>query len=287
MARTMLDPSQINLRKLFSVEGVLRSRGYEVSENSSFKTTLLEKEDPDEAILDQLFECFSDRQNRIDILRAIENKSDLKPEILIKFPLLKFPKLDRTLFSVTLEWYLGELLVRKFRSFSSAFGVKIKGLTNSENVSDIGDFDTLSVMGDTSLVYIECKSGATNLEQICLAARRGRLIGANSTIVALDSQTGTYQKLKSLLENEQHPNFSLKTNVFEIESIGLPDSRAVVWADILFLPLASKSIENSLATVLRLDHHVRVESYHTAIYTSPFTEETKSVFQNRGFDISF
>lgn len=287
MARTLLNPNQIRLNLLFSVDRILQSRGYKIYQSATTEVTLLGRAEIDEQTLDQLFQCFLDRSNRNEILHAINEKSNLKNDFLLKWPLLQFPKLDRERFSATIEWSFGELLIRKFQSFSSAFGVKIQALTVSDDVTDIGDFDVLSVMGDTGLLYVECKSGGTNLEQIQMAARRGQLLGAKSTIIALESKTGNYQRLKSLLENEQHPNYKFQTSVFEIESIRMRDSSAIIWGNLLFLPLASSNLENSLATLLRLDHHLKARSYEEAIYSGSFSSVTEQIFSARGFRIRY
>ena len=123
--------------------------------------------------------------------------------------------------------------MRQFQSFSSSFGVVVKNLSDSIDLPDIGDFDAISVMGDGNLLYVECKSGATDAEQIVKAVRRGRLIGSAATVIALSGKTGNFSILKSLLSLQQHPELHHPTTVFDMTSINLPDSTATMEATYL------------------------------------------------------
>ena len=41
--------------------------------------------------------------------------------------------------STTFEWYVGEIIVREFKAFSSAFGVQIANMQQLDSGNEIGD----------------------------------------------------------------------------------------------------------------------------------------------------
>ena len=285
MPRSLIHPQQINLRELFTVERVLAARGLMVSKVGPIADTMLGPDERGEAFVQLFFDSFSKSQVRYELLQVC-NGSLKKESTFHSKPLIDNLLLGQQRFSKTLEWFIGENLVRKFGSFSSAFGVEIVGLADSAERLDIGDFDVVSVMGDSSLLYVECKSGAIDSEQILKATRRGRLIGSVATIIALSGKTGYMSMLKSLLGHVSHPEIGIPTTVFEISSISLADSCAIVWGNTYFLPLSSASLGNSLSTILRLIGQQRAGNYlYSVVGSAPFNLETQEMFRTMGFRI--
>lgn len=279
MPLTLISPSQINLRQLLSVERVLAARGLKVASHDSKSTTLLATEDRGADFEDLFYAKFSNSNVRFELLNISEGKLSIT-EAKYSMEIVENVILDRQRFSSTIEWYIGEMLVREFHSFSFAFGVKVAGLSDG----DIGDYDVLSVMGDTSLLYIECKSGSTDLEQIRKVVRRGRLIASAATVIALDKKSGTLSKLTKILADHLHPELGLKVQVFGLSAIGLQNSQIFVWGNTYFLPLTSESLENSTRTLLRLIGQQKAGNYNYSIVCSaPFDNGTESMFSSMGF----
>ena len=286
MPLTLLNPKQIDLRKLISVERVLAARGIKVKSTESLSVTLLGADDQGSEFESFFYEKFSNSDVRFELLKICEGTLP-KNDATHCRSFIDNLIIDRQRFSKTLEWFIGEMLVREFQSFSSGFGVKISGLNDQHESSDIGDFDMISVLGDITLLYVECKSGATNAVEICKAVRRGRLIGSSSTVVALDRKTGNINMLNALLGQEPHPELLRPSTVYELSSIGLPNSTVIIWGNTFFLPLVSVELKNGLSTILRLIGQQRAGKFWFSFYgSSPFTLETQETFRTMGFHLS-
>ena len=161
MGRTQISPTQLNTRLLFSVKVILLARGFEVIEEGSFEKLLIVEENNEHEIYNTLFDVFNDQKLRKELKdfcysQTKEVKQE-KNQQLIAYP--KFVK-ERLRFDNTLEWFAGELMVKKFSSFSSSHGIKIKDIIRNTTENDAGDYDALIVLRNTNLAYFECKSGS-------------------------------------------------------------------------------------------------------------------------------
>ena len=104
MTRTRIGKSQISLNEIFSVERILAARGFTISKSDSTLNTLMRIEVPTEEQISEFFESFDSTEKRRKMLTlAVDNSGEKYQE-------------NRKLFSNTLEWYIGEVLVRKFSS---------------------------------------------------------------------------------------------------------------------------------------------------------------------------
>ncbi len=124
---TQISPGQMRLPRLFSVERILASRGFQIKSEGIATDTLLTKNPWTFEEHNLMFEAFDNVIFRNELLTAIENPSfsSSHPEVSNLLALPTF-KRDRNKFSTTFEWYVGELLVRKFQAFSSSFGVNVE-----------------------------------------------------------------------------------------------------------------------------------------------------------------
>lgn len=234
MARTKQRGHQIALDEIFSVERMLAARGFTISKSDQIKNTLLRKEEPTEGEITEFFESFDSTEKRNAILKSDVEGSGTKYQE------------NRKLFSNTLEWYIGELLVRKFQAFSSAFGVQTRNTIRPTEVK-IGDFDVLAVLGDMSLLYAECKSGDVSFDEVRKALERGLMLATAATILIYEKDID----IRFLLKNKKYPNMDQLCRIDEIAVANLESSNVLMWHDVFFLD-ARSGLENKLQTCLRL-----------------------------------
>lgn len=118
---TLLRPKQIRLTELFTVERVLASRGFEVASEGVGLDTLVARSTWARNEADLVFRIFDDRQKRKSLLDCIEGKCtfDVDPDLQNMSSYPNFTS-TRQAFSHTFEWYVGELLIRRFGAFSSS-----------------------------------------------------------------------------------------------------------------------------------------------------------------------
>jgi hypothetical protein len=145
---TPLSPNQIRLHELFSVERILAARGFQVESQGSARDTLLEKDISSYEDLNLMFEIFQNHIHRKELLRTIDQPSyqPQTSEIANLVSRAEFRK-ERQRYSSTFEWFVGELLIRRFMAFSSSFGVSVKGLFRNSDGGTSGDYDVLSNRG--------------------------------------------------------------------------------------------------------------------------------------------
>ena len=295
-----------SFRELFSVERVLSARGLKSSMSEptlTFLNSLFAHHHQNYA---EFYDWFRISENRFKLLTHIDSTSrnhdsDLPPSrpysadmMRTAFPELSYCTFDeseqicRQRFSGTLEWLLGEILVCEFHAWSSATGIEICSLSDADEARALGDFDVVSVMSDMSLLYIECKSGGTTVDEIRKAIRRSRLLGASATILALERKTGQYDILHKLLSTEQHPLHGLCTTVYRLSSFGLPSSEIFGWGSVVFVPVAAKSLENCVRTAIRFNSKLRLNFItYEANFTGKFGPEIKNLFNSDGFHIDW
>ena len=178
---SLIRPKQLRLNELITVPRVLASRGFRVISEGEGLDTLLPRSiwRGDEA--DLVYAIFKDVVLRNEMLACIEkNKSPTSTELQKLFSISDLA-VTRQAFSHTFEWFVGELLVREFQAFSSSYGVKIDNIQRPEQRGETGDYDVLSILGDTSLLYIECKTGGFSRDEIVRAIDRGRVLHSSAS----------------------------------------------------------------------------------------------------------
>jgi hypothetical protein len=233
MPRTKIRGGQISLNEIFSVERILAARGFTVSQQGSLKETLIDADEPNESNITRFFESFDSTKKRENMLNSLTINGGNYQE-------------RRKQYSNTLEWYIGELLVRKFQAFSSAFGIKARNIIRP-TLSEMGDFDVLAVLGDMSLFYAECKSGEISYNQVEKAIERGLLLGTAATIIVYEKA----QDIISLLKDRDYPGIGYVCRINKIEISKLGDSDVLMWHDVFFLN-TNRGLENKIQTILRL-----------------------------------
>ena len=254
MSRTLLNANQI--RNLFSVERVLAARGFSVLRQKNHCTTILNASDPSQESIETLFSIFDDSQKRYELHKFVHTKKH-DPKQIKPLSSIEGAILDLSHYTTTLEWYFGELLVRKFQSLSSAFGVEISDNPNPRNNGLSGDYDVLSVMGDGSILYIECKSGSIGYDDVVKATDRGNSLFTTSTIVTFGGNT-TFLHLKSNFDNKPYPGINIRPTMQKIALKGRSESTIYAWNNTYFLPQSSDNVAG-LTTILRLITMTRVE----------------------------
>ena len=234
MSRTTVSGRQIRLNEIFSIERILAARGFTITGANTISNTLMQNAEPTDEETASFFESFDSTEKRQLILDS-----------LVKMSGNDFQR-KRNQFSNTLEWYIGELLVRKFQAFSSAFGVQVRNTIRPTD-DKMGDFDVLAVLGDMSLLYAECKSGSMSFEEVEKAAERGLVLATAATIIIYEKD----QNIRHLLEGRNYPGMDCSCKVDEVAVTKLANSNVTMWHDIFFLD-ARIGLENKLQTCLRL-----------------------------------
>ncbi len=262
--RTLLNPNQINLRELFSVKHILKSRGFNVTSVGNNEDLIIPILNWATKECDFLFEVFDAVNNRNEILNKI-NKNIKKPHLELVEILCKMDgfQLDRKRYATTFEWYIGELLVRKFSAFSYSYGVEIDNIKRNSTGTISGDFDIISVLGNTNLIYIECKSGKSkNIEQkhILKCLERALSLHCELSIMLIDDKIDE-EYLKWTLKGIKHP----LTNVCLLNKIEIKDSSKssiYEWGNCYFIS-SNKNIEEQIRSVLRINEARKVFDRYT------------------------
>lgn len=271
--QTFIRPTQIYLRELVSVQDILKSRGFRIGKFGTNEDLLIPKFYWPSIESDLLFDCFDNAKNRKELLDLLNRQID-KPKNKQVEELQKISgfELDRKKYTTTFEWYIGELLVRKFSAFSYAYGIQVKRIKRNTTGTDSGDFDVLAVLRNTNLIYIECKSGkAQNLEKehILKCTERGISLHCEMSIMVIDDVISE-DHLKWALEGASHP----LTNVNLLNKIQIKDnkeSQVYDWMNCYFVS-SKKNIEEQLRTVLRVSEAKKVaDQYMTALDTETYS----------------
>ncbi len=220
---TRISPRQLQLEQLFSVERVLSSRGFSVKSEGNGEDTILDKSSWSQNEADLVFDIFNNSILRKELLGHIENnveKSDLSETVSNLIRIDEFKK-GRQRFSTTYEWYVGELLVRKFMAFSSSYGVTVNAICRNSDGGTSGDFDVLSILGDMNLIYLECKSGKTKQNSIKNTLERSISLHCAASVVIRQDVTET--SLKQQL-SFAHPVLGNNSEVYKLNIKNLADS---------------------------------------------------------------
>lgn len=251
---TQISANQIRLRELFSVERVLGSRGFVVSGEGSATDTLLEKDYWLYSDLNLMFEIFDDQARRADLLSAVEDAAYKPgtPEVDRLVALKEFRR-DRQRYSTTFEWFVGELLVRRFMAYSSSFGVTVRDVIRNSDGGTSGDYDVLSVLGDLNLLYLECKTGKCHRTSILNSIERSIALHSAACIMFLGAGLSVAQ-LKQQLSGVKHPRFKHPGVLAKIAIKSVPQSEVFQWFDCYFVAAGEKDgeVENKVRTVMRI-----------------------------------
>jgi len=250
---TKLNPNQIRLECLFSVERVLSSRGFEVTVEGTGEDTLLAKNIWFQTEADLIFEIFNNEGQRQELLSYVEGNvgiADVSGDIQTLITNQDYQS-DRNRFSTTYEWYVGELIVRKFKAFSSSYGVTVSNICRNSDGGTSGDFDVLSILGDMNLLYLECKSGGTKQKSIKNTLERS--ISLHCVASIFFQQNINEIALKQKL-NFDHPVFGIGNDISKLSIKGVSDSTIYKWFDCYFIDASDVQgdIENKIRCVLRL-----------------------------------
>lgn|GEM_PF-6173131 len=248
-----INSSQMRLREIFSVERILNARGFQIKSEGGASQTVLEKEYWTSHDRESFFEVFQNVQMRSDLLRAT-----LEPNYVSQFELVRsltdrpeFLK-DRQRFSTTFEWFVGELLARKFGAFSSSFGVTVGDVIRGSDGGVSGDYDVLSVLGDMNLLYLECKTGKCHRSSILNSIERSIALHSIACVILLEGGISKTLLLQQL-HGQCHPRFGMVPRLGRIATRGVPESDIYEWSGCFFISGGtSGNIEIRLRTVMRI-----------------------------------
>lgn len=274
---TGINPKQIKISNLFTVERVLASRGVHIIKEGEGDDTIIGKKIWSKEEAEITFNIFNNEDKRKELLEYIENQKgvhELSNEVS-GFILNNGYKNTRQAYSSTYEWYVGELLVRRFQAFSSSYGVTVNNINRNSDGGTSGDFDVLSILGDMSLLYLECKSGSNTQKSIRNTLERS--ISLHCVASVFFQQRIHINNLKQLL-NFSHPIFGddHSPEIYKLSIKGVDNSDIYKWYDCYFIDASDiqSNIENKIRCVLRI---IEANRAMRNIFTS-FTKETyKSV----------
>lgn len=251
---SQLSSKQIRLREIFSVERILSSRGFVVSSEGSAKDTLLKKDFWLHSDLDLMFAIFDDQERRTDLLRFIEIVGySPKTADVQRLVTQKEFRRDRQRYSTTFEWFVGELLVRRFMAYSSSFSVTVRDVTRNSDGGTSGDYDVLSILGDLDLLYLECKTGKCRRNSILNSIERSIALHSAACVMFFGAGLSETQ-LKQQLSGVTHPRFKHSGVLARIAIKNVPDSEVFQWFDCYFVAAGERDgeVENRVRTTMRI-----------------------------------
>lgn len=201
-----------------------------------------------------MFEIFQNYTYREDLLNTVE-QDNYKPQTSGVRNLVsraEFKK-ERQHYSSTFEWFVGELLIRRFMAFSSSFGVTVKGLIRNSDGGTSGDYDALSILGDMSLLYFECKTGKCPQRSILNSIERSIGLHSVACVMFLGTDLSVSQ-LRQQLSGVSHPRYRHSGRLARISTRGVSESEIFQWFDGYFIGAGEGSgeVENKLRTVMRI-----------------------------------
>jgi hypothetical protein len=254
----MINPNQINIRLLFSVKDILLSRGFKLLSENDLNDTLISgnynETIDNHKLFNSLFQIFHSVTLRNELLRFIENNTEPKNHIVSD--LVKSERFlpERHLFSNSFEWFIGELMVRKFSAFSYSFGTRINEVLRNSDDGNVGDYDTLVVQRNTNLIYFECKTGRYDRRAIMKSIERSISLHTEFIVFFIMGSINE-TKLSDCLINADYPNFKnprlLKVN------IKTSDVSIYKWHNCYFIS-GEENIEEQLRTVLRINQAKKI-----------------------------
>ena len=250
---TKLNAKQIKLDSLFSVDRILASRGFRISKEGNALSTILPKEYWTWQEANLIFSAFDNELTRSKLLNLtydLSRESCQTASELVGLDLV----IDRNRFSTTFEWYVGELLVRRFGAFSASFGVQVDQMKRSEDGGNIGDFDVIAVMGDMNILYVECKTGGCSQQSIHQTIRRASQLHTVASVILLDKGVKELSLIQQV-SSRRHPRYATGTPI-PLMRIGIiDDSESFIyrWYNCFFIAGGKQTqLESRIRTVLRI-----------------------------------
>jgi hypothetical protein len=278
---SLLRPKQLRLTELFSAERVLASRGFQIDKQGDGTDTIIPRNVWEAVEADAVFSAFNDVKARVELLHFSRGDGQMptSPLAITVAQFLDFKK-DHQAFTRTFEWYVGELLIRSFQAFSSSYGVEIKEILRSSGTSPAGDFDVLTVLGDTSLLYLECKTGGFDRAKTLAMIERAEVLHCAASVMFVGAPC-TKVTIREMLKHAKYPRLPVTDAPRSISIKGVPGSDVFAWHDAYFVPAdaGGGEIEPKLRTILRMISARRIELDRVLTI-----EDSK--FEQLGFEIN-
>lgn len=240
-----------SFRDLFSVKEVLNSKGFEVISEGDGTDLLIPIKYLPRSDQDILFEAFNDKTSRSQLLKKIED-STFTASHSSSIALINHSKFisDRNKYSTTFEWYVGELMERKFSSFSASYSVKIKDVFRNSVTETTGDYDTIVVLRNINIIYFECKTGNFNRDKILKCFDRANALHCEFSIMLIQGAINL-TSLKACVKGIVH-QFIFEVDLFKIGIKGNPASDVIGWNTCFFVS-AEGNIEEQIRTIMRIN----------------------------------
>lgn len=165
----------------------------------------------------------------------------------------KFKKCQNA-FAHTFEWYVSELIKWKFKAFGSSYGIEISNIRSSDQ-KKIGDYDVLAVLGNLSLLYIECKTGSISANHIEKVIERSQAIHCLASIVFFgkSDEENIRDSLRKIPNRER---FGLidQEKFYKLGDKAIESGEVYRWNDCYFVTSKTESVnvEAKVRTTLRL-----------------------------------
>lgn len=266
---------QIYLDDIFSVENILKSRGFSVDETGGNDALILRgMRLPKNQVgltgrhsdTELVYEIFNSSSLRSELKNLIEGKIDKVSSEKINDLIAhqNFIK-DRQAYSTTFEWYVGELMVRDYAALSSSFGVKIADLYRKSNTgAEAGDFDVISILRNMGVAYFECKTGGFNKNKILKCVERSVALHCEFSIMFIDNEINE-SALKQMLSNVSYPLVNL--NFLKKISLTHSDTSIYSWMNCYFIN-SSTDISNQFNIALRINEAKKIADHYTSDWAS-------------------
>jgi hypothetical protein len=273
-----IHPKQIRLAELFTVERVLASRGFEVSQEGDGTDTIIARNIWDRKEADLVFRIFDNPSKRLGLFNCISNGHTFNLDSDIKL-LSETPdfSLTQQSFAHTFEWYVGELMIRCFGAFSSSYGVKVAEVQRNSDGGTLGDFDVLSVMGTTEIFYVECKTGKFTGKKIVNMLERARSLHVKTSVMFIASLNEN--SLKNQISNIQYPGIPVGLKLLKMAVKNENASTVYQWHEAYFVDASVGAVDVAakLRAVLRLVECKKAE-------LSRYTGVSKSNYESAGYE---
>lgn len=252
-----MSPEQHSMHQLFSVKNILSAHGFDVKREDQGNNLLI-KNLHQQAYPNQehLFTIFNDLVKRKELLGIIKNPDAHSQNSEVR-RLVTHPDFqnDRNKFSYTFEWYIGELMIRKFRAFSYSYGVEVQDIQRNETNTYAGDYDVLAVLRNLHLIYVECKTGKFNQESILKCVGRALALHCDFVIVMIDNPIYEDQ-LRNKFKGVSHPLLPIH-HLNQIQIKNNQGSLIYDWMN-CYLLTSLGDIEEQIKTVLRVNQAKKI-----------------------------
>jgi hypothetical protein len=131
--------------------------------------------------------------------------------------------------------------------------VLVKNVERGSGITPAGDYDVLSVLGDTSLMYVECKTGKFDRNKAMAMVERSHALHCTASVMFIDREFSAI-KLRETLKGVVYPGHAGSGRIISISIKGLGDSQVFAWHDSFFVNAGASAgaVEPKLRTVLRV-----------------------------------